>query len=236
MDLQSATEQGAEYTNVILSIGRQGQGDGFLKDRRRLNVGISRARRVMIVLLEKSVGRSDGLISHFRQVFIDLNVECVLPSGAIGNPEVAAKHVISALQSSPVLSDDTVRKCIRQHGEFFDAYQKEVVGSVGSLSAYPESESETEAVPDEKEDVVDVCQEISASRQREDYTVADVEDEDTTAGIVQRPISVEQYLHDGAGWDRFGLIWMGNPIKFHNSAMYHFHQDRDYLGFLPVFL
>ena len=204
-DLQSATEQGAEYTNVILSIGRQGRGDGFLKDRRRLNVGISCARRVMIVLLEKSVGRSDGLISYFRQVFIDLNVECVLPSGAIGNPEVAAKYVISALHSSPVLSDDTV---------FFDAYQKEVVGSVGSLSAYPESESETEAVPDEKEDVVDVCQEISASRQCEDYTVADVEDEDTTAGIVQRPISVEQYLHDGAGWDRFGLIWMGNPIKF----------------------
>ena len=176
-----------------------------------------------------------GLISHCRQVFTELGVECVLPSGLIGNPELAAKHVISALSSSPVLSDDTVRKCARQHGEFFDAYQKEVVGSFGSLSTYPDSESETEAVPDEKADVVDVYREMSASRQCQDYTAADVEDEEATAGAVQRPLSLEQFLHDGAGWDRFAMIWLGNPIKFYNSAMYHSYQDRDYLGFLPVF-
>ena len=48
---------------------------------------------------------------------------------------------------------------------------------------------------------------MSASRQCHDYTAADVEDEEATAGAVQRPISLEQFLHDGAGWDRFAMIW-----------------------------
>ena len=139
-------------------------------------------------------------------------------------------HVISALSSTAVLSDDTVRNYTRRHAPFFDAYQKDDVGSFESLSKYPESESETEAASDEKADVVDVSREISASRQCQDRTAADEDDEEASAGVVQRSLPLEQVLNEGAGWDHFAMTWFGNPIKFHNSATYHNYEDRDSLG------
>ena len=117
-----------------MSFGRQGQSEGFLRDRRRLNVAISRPKTMLLVLLEESVGRFDGLIWHFRQVFRELEVEHVLPSELLADASRAAVNVISALHRAPICDDPRVRNICGRHAPFFDTHQTEIVGSLNSLS------------------------------------------------------------------------------------------------------
>ena len=132
----SATEEGGEFNRVILSFGRQGEIEGFLRDRRRLNVAISRPKTMLLTLLEESVGRFDGLIWHFRQVFRELEVEHVLPSELLADASRAAVNVISALNQVPIVDDPRVRNVCDRHAPFFDAYQAGIVGSLDSLSEF----------------------------------------------------------------------------------------------------
>ena len=108
-DLHSTTAQGGQFNRVILSFGRQGEIEGFLRDRRRLNVAISRPKHQLIILLEESVGKYEGLIWHFRKVFQELKVEYQLQSGAHTDASIAALNVITALGQAPILSDATIR-------------------------------------------------------------------------------------------------------------------------------
>ena len=121
-DLHSTTVQGGQFNRVILSFGRQGQVEGFLRDRRRLNVAISRSKTMLLVLLEESVGRFDGLIWHFRQVFRELEVEHVLPSELLADASRAAVNVISALDRAPIVDDPRVRNVCGRHAPFSVSY------------------------------------------------------------------------------------------------------------------
>ena len=215
-----------------MSFGRQGQDEGFLRDRRRLNVAISRPKTMLLVLLEESVGRFDGLIWHYRQVFRELNVEHQLPSELLADASRAAVNVISALDQAPIVFDPEVRKVCGQHAPFFDNYQTDIVGSLNSLSEYPVSDSDSEGALDEKADVLDVNGVISEARHDHDRTDAPEEVEDYTATAVPRPISLDAILSAGAGWDHFGTVWVSNPTKFHSSAMYHDFEDRVSLGYI----
>ena len=64
-----------------------------MRDRRRLNVAISRPKLQLIILLEESVGKYKGLIWHFREVFRELQVEHVLPSELLADASGAAVTV-----------------------------------------------------------------------------------------------------------------------------------------------
>ena len=196
-----------------------------MRDRRRLNVAISRPKTMLLVLLEESVGRFDGLIWHFRQVFRELEVEHVLPSELLADASRAAVNVISALNRAPIVDDPRVRNVCGRHAPFFDTYQTEIVGSLNSLSEYPVSESDSEGALDEKADVLNVKAVISEARHDDDQTEAPEEVEDHTSTVVQRPIPLDAILGAGAGWHRFGTVWIGNPTKFHSSAMYHDFED-----------
>ena len=217
--------QGGQFNRVILSFGRQGQNEGFVRDRRRLNVAISRPRTLLLVLHEESVGRFDGLIWHYRQVFRELNVEHQLPSELLADASRAAVNVISALDQAPIVFDPKVRKACHQHAPFFDNYQTDIVGSLNSLSEYPVSDSDSEGALDEKADVLDVNGVILEARHDHDRTDAPEEVEDYTATAVPRPISLDAILSAGAGWERFGAVWIGNPTKFHSSAMHCDFED-----------
>ena len=55
--------QGSEYDGVILSAGRNWsswKSVGFLKDRRRVNVAMSRAKQKLIILLHDTLGKYEG--------------------------------------------------------------------------------------------------------------------------------------------------------------------------------
>ena len=66
---------------------------------------------------------------------------------------------------------------------------------------------------------------ISEARHDDDQTEAPEEVEDHTSTAHQRPIPLEAILGAGAGWHRFGMVWIGNPGKFHLSAMYYDPKD-----------
>ena len=197
-----------------------------MRDRRRLNVAISRPKTLLLVLLEESVGRFDGLIWHFRQVFRELNVEHQLPSELLADASRAAVNVISALDQAPIVFDEEIRQVCGQHASFFDNYQTDIVGSANSFSEYPVSDSDSEGALDEKADVLDVKAVISEARHDHDRTDTPEEVEDSTASAVPRPISLDAILSAGAGWERFGAVWIGNPTKFHSSAMHYDFEDR----------
>ena len=224
-DLHSTTAQGGQFNRVILSFGRQGEIEGFLRDRRRLNVAISRPKLQLIILLEESVGKYEGLIWHFRQVFRELQVEHVLPSELLADASRAAVNVISALNQVPIVDDPRVRNVCDRHAPFFDAYQAGIVGSLDSLSEFPLSDSDSEDALHEKADVLNVKAVISEARHDDDQTQAPEEVEDHTSTAHQRPIPLEAILGAGAGWHRFGMVWIGNPGKFHLSALYYDPED-----------
>ena len=73
-----------------------------MRDRRHLNVAISRPKLQLIILLEESVGRYKGLIWHFRKVFRELQVEHVLPPEMLADVSRAAVNVISAMNQAPI--------------------------------------------------------------------------------------------------------------------------------------
>ena len=225
-DLHSTTAQGGQFNRVILSFGRQGQVAGFLRDHRRLNVAISRPKTMLLVLLEESVGRFDGLIWHFRQVFRELQVEHVLPSELLADASRAAVNVISAMNQVPIVDDPRVRNVCDRHASFFDTYQVGIIGSLDSLSEFPLSDSDSEDALAEKADVLDVRAAISEARHDDDQTQAPEEVEDHTSTAHQRPIPLEAILSAGAGWSRFGMVWIGNPHKFHLSWLYYYEEDR----------
>ena len=77
----------------------------------------------------------------------------------------------------------------------------------------------------EKADVLDVKAAISEARHDDDETQAPEEVEDHTSTAHHRPIPLEAILSAGAGWSRFGMVWIGNPHKFHLSALYYDPED-----------
>ena len=76
-----------------------------------------------------------------------------------------------------------------------------------------------------KADVLDLKAAISEARHDDDETQAPEEVEDHTSTAHQRPIPLEAILSAGAGWSRFGMVWIGNPHKFHLSALYYDPED-----------
>ena len=210
-----------------------------MRDRRRLNVAISRPKLQLIILLEESVGKYEGLIWHFRQVFRELQVEHVLPSELLADVSRAAVNVISAMNQVPIVDDPRVRNVCDRHAPFFDTYQAGIVGSLDSLSEFPLSDSDSEDALAEKADVLNVKAVISEARHDDDQTEAPEEVEDHTSTVVHRPIPLDAILGAGAGWHRFGTVWIGNPTKFHSSAMYHdfedlFHRVTMYVTFFKI--
>ena len=197
-----------------------------MRDRRRLNVAISRAKLQLIILLEESVGRHKGLVWHFRKVLRDLDVEYVLPSGLLADVPRAAVNVISAMKHVPIVDDPSVRKVCGRHASFFDTYQVRLIGSLDSLSEFPLSESDSEDAVAEKKDVLDVTAAISEARHDDDKTQAAEEVADETSTAHQRQIPLETVLSSGVGWSRFGMVWIGNPHKFHLSWLYYYEEDR----------
>ena len=196
-----------------------------MRDRRRLNVAISRPKLQLIILLEESVGRYKGLVWHFRKVLRELQVEYVLPSELLADASRAAVNVISALNQVPIVDDPRVRNVCDRHAPFFDTYQAGIVGSLDSLSEFPLSDSDSEDALAEKADVLNVKAVISEARHDDDQTQAPEEVEDHTSTAHQRPIPLDAILSTGAGWSRFGMVWIGNPHKFHLSALYHYPED-----------
>ena len=65
----------------------------------------------------------------------------------------------------------------------------------------------------------------SDARHDDDQTQAPEEVDDHTSTAHQRPIPLEAILSAGAGWSRFGMVWIGNPNKFHLSALYYDPED-----------
>ena len=137
----------------------------------------------------------------------------------------AAVNVISTMNQAPIVDDFRVRNVCDRHASFFDTYQVGIIGSLDSLSEFPLSDFDSEDALAEKADVLDVKAAISEARHDDDETQAPEEVEDHTSTAHQRPIPLEAILGAGAGWHRFGMVWIGNPGKFHLSAMYYDPKD-----------
>lgn len=136
--------------------------------------------------------------------------------------------------STRVLSDSIVRHCVRGYASFFDSYQKDIVGAFSSLSEYPESDVEVEVshALEEKADFVDVIGDITASHEEPDCTDVVWDEEETCVAVVHRPLPLEAVFDAGFGWDRFAMVWVGNPLKLHLSAMFYNKEDHGLLGLI----
>ena len=149
-----------QFNAGLLSTGRN-HGTGFVKDRRRVNVALSRFKDSVIVLLNDAIGREtadatyfnegQAFWMHLRQYACKLGT--VIELGPIANEDVseAAKTIVTFMLDRPAIPPSDMRESISEHAEFFNNYQKDIVGSFDGRDPLPDSDSDVFSSGDEDE-------------------------------------------------------------------------------------
>ena len=74
-------------------------------------------------------------------------------------------------------------------------------------------------------------EDITASHQEQDRTDVVLDEEETSVAVVHRPLPLEAVFDAGFGWDHFAMVWVGNPLKLHLSAMLFNKEDHGFSGY-----
>ena len=142
--------QGNEADIICLDIGRN-EGIGFLFDPRRVNVALTRAKKLLVILLNSSIGlRNAGgsgqrYWQNLRQVFYNCN--CLWHIGRIVNPGLQAEEIVTYLRGAPALQSDAVEKAFAGKQQFFDKYMFRVAGSILNAGLIEDSDDDVVAEP-----------------------------------------------------------------------------------------
>ena len=162
--------QGAEYDTGILSTGRRKaslRSVGFIDDRRRTTVAVSRWQRKLIVLLHHDIGKHDVVggqaacegqrwWSNFRDLAAEIGA--LYDAGDLYQAEftIVAQEIVSRLgTSSSSLNCGCIERAARSRADFFDNYQVNVVGRMDRPLPLELSDDETELQPDIQTEILE---------------------------------------------------------------------------------
>ena len=137
--------QGMEYDDIIGDMGRN-HGTGFLRDPRRVNVLVTRARNSLILLLNRSLGRTaregtgHDYFHHIRSVCEDLKI--IWKVDARISASDTARAILRHMKTTQPLSRKRVREAFAPHLSFFSGYMEKVSGKLDKATAIPDSDDE----------------------------------------------------------------------------------------------
>ena len=162
--------QGAEHSVGILSTGRRiasRESVGFIDDRRRNTVAMSRWQKKLIVLLHHDIGRHVGerghpacagqlWWSHFR--YLAAEIGAVHDVGDLCNADfsIVAQEILYRIgHFSSSLGCKSVERAARSRAQFFSNYQANVVGRMDAPLPLEVSDDETELPSDTQKEFLE---------------------------------------------------------------------------------
>ena len=137
--------QGNEADIICLDTGHN-EGIGFLFDPRRVNVALTRAKKLLVILLNSSIdlrnagGSGQRYWQNLRQVLCNCN--CLWHIGCIDNPDLQAEEIVTCLRGAPTLQSDAVEKAFAAKQQFFNNYMFRVAGSILNAGLIEESDDD----------------------------------------------------------------------------------------------
>jgi hypothetical protein len=140
--------QGIETDTVVLDLGRD-HGVGFLRDPRRINVAMTRARKRLFVIAHAGLGYYDFAGSghnywhRFRRVCSKLEV--IRHVSLEEDARRVAESVFERMQQKPPLDRPRVFDVFQGHTGFFKEYMQTYASPLGQLGAVPDSDDDIAA-------------------------------------------------------------------------------------------
>ncbi len=154
--------QGREWEVGIISAGRvraSWNAVGFLQDRRRVNVALSRFKKCCVLVVHSSLGEYGTRGGPAQQFWWRIRELARATSSLVSLGDVAgfdvqdlARDIARRLKREGPLDETQVRQASQPHAAFFKSYQVQVVGAMHGVSEALESDDDAEARPAEDVD------------------------------------------------------------------------------------
>ena len=214
--------QGSEWVDGILSTGRL-HGVGFLKDRRRVNVALTRFKARLIVLLNVRCGIANPFWTALRR-FLS-NLDAVVHVGNIDGGahqiEGAVTAVVRKAEMRGVITVEQVRTSANvELKSIFDAYQLHVVGPLNSILPLDDSDDDMSAAEVISEQRAEEIPVNPRGEERDDDCDADVGDYEhppwSPLSLWPAPAPVE--LEGAASMERFAFLSVCKVNKLFHAA------------------
>ena len=240
--------QGAEYDTGILSTGRRWaslRSVGFIADRRRITVAVSRWQRKLIVLLHHDIGKNDvGRGQHtcegqvwwrnFRHLAADIGA--LYDAGDLYQADfsIVAQDIVSRLGTgSKSLDCGRIERAARSRADFFDTYQANVVGRMDAPLPLELSDDETELPEDIRTEILENTGNHESDAEDDLATPAPADPDDVPAtwcpnfDMLWNTVRVKGPFATQV----FCIVAMGKLNHFWKARTY-FMRMRDYRAFL----
>ena len=137
--------QGIEVDDTIIDLGRN-HGVGFLRDPRRMNVALTRARHRVIVIAHEDLGLYNysgfghDYWYHFRKACSNLNL--IQKVGLHERPRSVASRLHEEMNLKQALNQRSVSEAFNEVQPFFAEYMSKVAGQFAEMNAIPDSDHE----------------------------------------------------------------------------------------------